>query len=133
MIRRFKKACEKEGQLADTVRFEATHSKADVELFSLDFGVWAYTQTRAIEIEKPIGSVRCSFEHSRAGIIMRNEFSLPVPGHKLTISDVWKLLGFSFDHIEHRDPTTRIMRLNLLLNDTTKTIVGYHVGATVKN
>ena len=38
-------ACEKERQLADTVRFEATHSKTNLELFSLDFDVWAYTQT----------------------------------------------------------------------------------------
>jgi len=126
-------ACAKEGQLADTVRFEATHSKTDVELFSLDFDVWAYTQTRAIETDKAIGSVRCSFEHFRAGNIMRNEFSIPVAGHKLTISDVWKLLGSSFDHIERRDPTTRIMRLKLLLNDSTKAIVAYRVGAAVKN
>lgn len=126
-------ACDKEGQLADTVRFDATHSQADLELLSLDFDVWAYTQTRAIETEKPIGSVRCSFEHSRAGTIMKHEFSIPVQGHKLSILDVWKLLGFSFDHIEKSDPTTRIMRLRLFLNDSTKAIVGYRVGAHVKN
>src|SRR3546814_6934426 len=113
-------ACEKEGQLTDTVRFEATHSQTGLELFSLEFDVWAYTQTRLIKTEKPIESVRCSFEHFRAGIIMRHEFSIPVQGHKLGILDVWNLLRFSFDHIEQRDPTTRIMRLTLCLNDTAK-------------
>lgn len=126
-------ACEKEGQLPDTVRFEATHSNADLELFSLDFDVWAYTQARTIETEKPIGSVRCSFEHYSAGVIMRHEFSIPVQGHKLTISDVWKFLRFSFDHIEQKNPTTRIMMLKLFLKDSTKAIVAYRVGAQVKN
>src|SRR3546814_4016688 len=74
-VRNASQACEKEGQLTDTVRFEATHSQTGLELFSLEFDVWAYTQTRLIETEKPIESVRCSFEHFRAGIIMRHEFS----------------------------------------------------------
>ena len=126
-------ACEKGGQLADTVKFEATHSRTDLELFSLDFDVWAYTTTRAIETEKPIKSVRCSFEHFRAGVIVRDEFSIPVQGHKLTISDVWKLLASSFDHIEQRDPTTRIMNLKLFLNESRKAIVTYRVGAQVEN
>lgn len=124
-------ACEKDGQLSDTVRFEAT--QADLELLSLDFDVWAYTQTRSIETEKPIGAVRCSFEHYSAGAIAQHAFSIPVKGHKLTISDVWRLLRVSFDHIEKRDPTTRIMRLKLFLGDGTKAIVAYRVGALVKN
>lgn len=132
-VRNAIQACEKEGQLADTVRFEAAHSQNDLELFSLDFDIWAYTQTRTIETEKPIRSVRCSFEHLRTGVIMRHEFSIPVQGNKLTILDVWKLLMISFDHIEQRDPTTRVMRLKLFLNDNTKAIVAYRVGAQVKN
>src|SRR3546814_6974979 len=99
LVRNAIQACEKEGQLTDTVRFEATHSQTGLELFSLEFDVWAYTQTRLIETEKPIESVRCSFEHFRAGIIMRPEFSIPVHGHKLGILDVWTLLRFSFDQI----------------------------------
>ena len=126
-------ACEKEGQLADTVRLEATHRQTDVELFSLDFDVWAYTPARAIETEKPIGSVRCSFEHFRGGVITRHEFSIPDEGQKLGISDVWKLLRSSFDHIERRDPTTRIMSLKLFVNTSKKAIVAYRVGAAVKN
>lgn len=126
-------ACEDEGQLADTVRFEATHSRNELELFALDFDVWAYTSRRAIETEKPIGSVRCSFEHYRVGAVIRNEFSFPVQGHKLSISDVWNLLRFSFDHIENKDPTTRIMSLKLFLNVSPKAIVTYRVGAQVGN
>lgn len=124
-------ACEKEGQLSDTVKFEATQS--DLELFSLEFDVWAYTQTRAIETEKPIGLVTCSFEHLSAGVIMKHDFSIPTQSRKLTISDVWRLLRFSFDHIEEKDPTTRIMSLKLFLGDSRKAIVSYRVGHVVKN
>ena len=42
-------ACEKEGQLGDTIRLEATNGEFNLELFSLDFDFWAYTQNRAIE------------------------------------------------------------------------------------
>lgn len=126
-------ACEKEGQLSDTVRFEATHSQADLELISLDFDVWAYTESRAIQTDKPIGSVRCSFEHFSEGVILKHAFSIPVQGHKITISDVWRLLGRSFDHIEQKDPTTRIMNLKLFVRDGAKAIVAYRVGAMVKN
>jgi len=132
-VRNGVEACRKEGQLDDTVKFEATQSQAGLELFSLDFDVWAYTQARAIKTEKAIGSLRCSFEHFRADIIMKHEFRIPFQGHKLTIPDVWKLLEFSFNHIEQRDPTTRIMSLKLYLNDSTKAIVAYRVGAQVKN
>jgi hypothetical protein len=133
IVRNAVQACEKEGQLADTVKFEATHDRTELELFSLDFDTWAYTATRAIETKDPIRVVRCSFEHFREGIITRHEFSRPVQGHKLTISDVWKLLTSSFDHIEQKDPTTRIMTLKLFVNNGTKAIVAYRVGAQVEN
>jgi hypothetical protein len=132
-VRNAIEACEKEGQLSDTVRLEAMLSRTNIELFSLDFDVWAYTQTRAVETEKPIVSIKCSFEHFSAGIILKNEFFIPFQGQKLTIQDVWNLLRFSFDHIEQRNPTTRIMKLKLLLNDSAKAIVTYRVGAQVKN
>jgi hypothetical protein len=132
-VRNAIQSCEKEGQLADTVRFEAVHNQNDLELFSLDFDIWAYTQTRAIETERPIRSVRCSFEHLRTDVIMRHEFSIPVQTNKITILDVWKLLMISFDHIEQRDPTTRVVRLKLFLDDNTKAIVAYRVGAPVKS
>src|SRR3546814_9556103 len=118
-----------------TLPFPARHVSGLQSGFSwcsLEFALWAYTQTSLIETEKPRESVRCIFEHFRAGIIMRHEFSIPVQGHKLGILDVWNLLRFSFDHIEQRDPTTRIMRLTLCLNDTAKAIVAYRVGAQVK-
>lgn len=126
-------ACEREQQLADTVRFEAIHARNDLELFALDFDVWAYTKTRTIETADPIDSIRCSFEHFRAKLITRNEFSIPFQGNKLTILDVWKLLRRGFDHIECKDPTTRIMSLKLFLNSGTKAIVTYRVGAQVNN
>lgn len=132
-VRNAIEVCEKEEQLADTVRFEATLSRADLELFSLDFDVWAYTQTRAIETEKPFGSIRCSFEHFRAGIINKGGFSIPDQRRRLTILDVWQLFRASFDHIERKEPTTRIMSLKLFLNGSVKAIASYRVGAQVKN
>lgn len=124
-------ACQKEGQLADTVRFEATSSK--LGLFSLAFGVWTYTPTRSIETEAPLEKVRCSFEHLHAGTVTQNEFAVPVRDNKLTISDVWSLLHRCFNHIEERDPTTRIMALDLFTLGGTNPIVSYRLGAMVKN
>ncbi|MGJ8597149.1 hypothetical protein [Sulfitobacter sp.] len=125
-------ACEKGGQLADTVKFEAVHSARGLELFSVDFDVWAYTTTREIVVKQPIEFIRCSFEYFRADLITKNEFSIPCQGNRLTILDVWKLLQRSYDHIEHRDPTTRIMSLKLFINDGTKAIVSYRVGALAR-
>jgi hypothetical protein len=85
-------ACERGEQLGDTVRLQASSSRSELELFSLDFDVWAYTQSRAIETKDPIVSVRCGYEHYHAEIIVRHEFSIPVSGIKLSIPDVWKLL-----------------------------------------
>jgi hypothetical protein len=132
-VRRTIEACDRDGQLADTVKFEAVHSGRDLELFSLDFDVWAYTTTREIETKKPIEFIRCSFERFRAELITRHEFSIPCQGNRLTVLDVWKLLKRSFDHIEQKDPTTRIMNLKLFINDGTKSIVAYHVGALARN
>jgi len=126
-------ACEKEGQLEDTVRLQASSGRSELELFSLDFDVWAYTRNRAIETKDPIVSIRCGLEHYQAGLTVRNEFSIPVSGSKLSILDVWKLLQKCFDHIEERDPTTRIMSLKLYLRDGHKAFVAYRVGAQVNN
>jgi len=132
-VRNAVQACEREGQLADTVRLEATSSPANLELFSLDFDAWAYTQNRAIETEKPIASVRCNFEHFQAGLIVKHEFSMTVSGSKLTILEVWKILQRTFEHIEQTDPTTRIMSLKLFVRDDTKAFAAYRVGPQVKN
>lgn len=132
-LRNAVQACEKDGQLGDTVRLQASSSRSELELFSLDFDVWAYTQSRAIEMNDSIVSVRCGFEHYQAGLIVRHEFSIPVPGSKLSIPDVWTLLRKCFDHIEERDPTTRIMSLKLYLRDGDKGFVAYRVGAQVNN
>ena len=84
-------------------------------------------------MKDPIVSVRCGFEHYQAGIIVRHEFSIPVRVRKLSIPDVWMLLRKCFDHIEERDPTTRIMSLKLYLRDGDKAFVAYRVGAQVNN
>jgi hypothetical protein len=65
-------ACEKDGQLGDTVRLHASSSRSEPELFSLDFDAWAYTQSRAIEPKKPIVSVRYVFELYHAGIVVQH-------------------------------------------------------------
>lgn len=132
-VRNAIKACENEGQLADTVKFEASHAKSGLELIYLAFDVWAYTSTRSIDTDKPLDSIRCSFEHLRSGVTMRDEFALPVQTKRLTISDVWNLLQISFDHIEQIDPRTRIMGLNLFIDKGKKSIVTYRVGPSVKN
>lgn len=126
-------ACERDGQLSDTVKFEGTHTTLGLELLSVEFDVWAYTQTRAIEMEKPIERIRCEFEHYRSGTIIKHSFSFPFRCTKLVIPDVWNLLRFSFDHIEKKDPTTRIMRLKLFLDQGKKAIVSYRVGAQVRH
>lgn len=131
-VRHAIQACDRGGQLADTAGFEAVHIKRALELFSIDFDVWAYTAKREIETLKPIEFIRCSFEQFRTDLITRNEFSIPYHGNKLSILDVWKLLSRSFDHIEQRDPTARIMNLKLFVNDGTKWLVAYRVGALVR-
>jgi len=126
-------ACKRDGQLSDTVKFEGTHAKLGLELLSVELDVWAYTQTRAIEMEKPIERIRCEFEHYRSGAIIKHSFSFPFERTKLTIPDAWNLLSFSFDHIEKKDPTTRIMRLKLFLDQGKKAVVSYRVGAQVRH
>lgn len=131
-VRHAIEACDRGGQLADTAGFEAVQNGQDLEVFSIDFDIWAHTTTREIETKKPIEFIRCSFERFRANLITKHEFSIHHQGNRLTILDVWKLLGRSFDHIEQRDPTARIMNLKLFINDGTKSIVTYRVGALAR-
>lgn len=131
-VRNAIEACEKEGQLNDTVRFEATDGRNGLELFSLNFDVWAYTPTRSIEKTVPIEAIRCSFEHFRLGVITKNEFTVPFRANELTVPDVWRVLRLCFDHVEEKDPTTRIMKLKLFVEGSSRAIVSYGVGAQVK-
>lgn len=131
-VTRAMEECEKAGQLADTARFEPVHSGRDLELFSIEFDVCAYTAKREIEVSRPIEFVRCSFERFHAELITKHQFSIPCQGNRLSILDVWKLLKRSFDHIERRDPKIRIMSLKLFINDGTKAIVSYRVGAVAR-
>lgn len=130
-VRNAVEACQQSNQLADTVSLEATHEKNHLEIFSLRFGVWAYTKSRTIDV--PINSVKCAFEHFKSGAVVRNEFTIPINSQLLRIIDVWKLLIRVFDHIEERDPRTRIMNLRLFINKGEREILIYRVGAHVKN
>lgn len=125
-------ACEREGQISDTVKFEASLKNLGLELLSLEFDVWAYTQERAILSKDTIDFVKCDFEHYRSGFLSKNSFAIPFASSRLSISDVWNLLKFSFNHIEKIDPATRIMNLKLSLKGNRNAIVSYRVGANVR-
>lgn len=131
-VRHAMEECKKTGQLADTVRFEAVHSSRDLELFTIEFDVWAYTAKREVEPSKPIEFIRCRFERFRTGLITSHQFSIPSRANRLSITDVWNLLAISFDHIERKDPTTRVMSLKLFINDGRKSIVSYRLGALAR-
>lgn len=132
-VRHAMEACDKDGQLSDTTRFHAEHGITELELLSLELDVWAYTKSRKIEMDKPIETIRCCFEHISQGIVVRHDFSVPFESTVFTITDAWNFLRFCFDHIEQRDPTTRILSLKLLLKESTKAILSYRVGNAVKN
>lgn len=133
IIQKAIKACENDAQLADTVSFYGSDNKSGLEVLSLDFDIWAYTPDRSIKLDKPSTLIECEFEHFLEGIITSAKFSVPFAGEQLTVADVWNLLTFSFDHIERRDPTTRIMKLKLTINDRTRPVVTYRVGSQVRN
>lgn len=124
--------CDRQGQLADTVKLEATDSRNDLELFTLELGVWAYTKDRVVESSGPLTAIRCSFEHEIEGLITRNEFSIPVSENRISILDVWRRLKVSIDHIQNKNPTTRIMALRLLLGSS-NAILTYRVGVQVRH
>jgi hypothetical protein len=126
-------ACAKDGQLNDTVRLDATQIKTDLELFTAELATWAYTPARSIETEEPIGSIRCSFEHYQAGVVVKNAFSFPIEENHINITYAWELLKYCYSWIEQKDPTTRILSLKLFLNKGKRPILEYKVGALVKN
>lgn len=125
--------CARGGQLPDTVKLEAVLTKNELELLSLEFGTWAYSVSRSIEPKETIRSIRCSFEHSRHGLIVRDEFYLPVNAAIIDVPFAWKLVSRCFDHIERVDPTTRVMNLKLFLDKGKKSVLEYRVGAQVKH
>lgn len=131
-VRQAMKECKKTGQLSDTVRFEAIHSGRDLELFAIEFDVWAYTAERKVEPRMPIEFIRCKFERFRTGSITSHQFSIPCRTNRLSILDVWNLLAVSFDHVEREDPTTRVMSLKLFIGDRRKSIVSYRLGALAR-
>ena len=125
--------CDRVGQLADTVKLEAVLAHNQLQLLALELGTWAHSVTRTLKPTQPLEAMRCSFEHCRHGLIVRDEFSFPVNAPILNIPFVWRLVSYCFDHIENADPTTRIMNLKLFLNKGTRPILEYRVGAQVEN
>ena len=126
-------ACEKDGQIADTTRFDALHQRNELDLFDAELGLWAFTEHNKITLKNPTDMVRCRFEHFQSGIIVKHEFDFPVQGDVISIGYAWTLLKYCFDRIEKIDPTTRIMNLKLFLEGKRRPILTYHVAAQVKN
>jgi hypothetical protein len=127
------KACKQGSQLADTVRLDATLASRGLELFTIDLDTWAETESRTLKPTNPLKTVRCSFEHSRHGLIVKDEFSLPINVAAISIQDAWNLSMHCFDWIEDRDPTTRVMNLKLFIEKGTRPLLEYRVGAQVEN
>jgi hypothetical protein len=132
-VRNALEECEKADQLSDTVALEGTHGRTGLELFSLEFGLWAYTENRSIETETLIERIQFVFEQFRGGIIMKNEFFFGTNLHTLNIYSVWNLLMRGLNHIESVDPSTRIMSLKMFLNNRPMAVATYRVGAHVTN
>lgn len=125
--------CQKNDQLADTVRLEAEDSRTGLELFTLELGIWAYTQSRTTGHNNETKLISCHFEILQSNTCTKHSFSMPLRTSKIDILRAWNLLKSCFDWIEQKDPTTRILSLKLLLNDRSPPFLVYKVGAQVKN
>ena len=124
--------CEKSGQLADTIIIEAAHGVSGLELFIAELHIWAFTEARSFSMENG-DAIDCIFEHFRAGIVMKDQFSIPVKEGVFNISAAWQMIKFCFDRIEKIDPTTRVLSLKLIQKKIKRTILKYQVGAQVKH
>ncbi|WP_371156978.1 hypothetical protein [Jannaschia sp. 2305UL9-9] len=132
-IRQALTACEEAGQIADTVKLRARHVALDVELFTTDLGVWAYTTKQEIELKESIQAIQCDFEQTRGDLVTKHGFAVPYRRGKITILDTWKLFSICFDHIEDKQPTTRIMSLRLSIPGDRREIAAYRTGAMVRS
>lgn len=130
-VRNALEACEKDGQIGDTTRLDATHDRNELDLFETEMGIWAYTDSQSINIKNPVDKVRCRFEHFQSGIVIKHEFDFPILVDEINVGYAWNLLKYCFDRIENIDPTTRIMNLKLFLGENQRSILSYRVGAQV--
>ncbi|NYS79295.1 MULTISPECIES: hypothetical protein [Halomonadaceae] len=130
-LRRTLTECERHGQLTDTVNIEAIQSNTELEVFAIEFGIWAYTSLRSIETDIIENAIFCRFEHLQSGIIVKHEFSLPVKDKKISIINAWNLLTLCLDWIEKKDPTTRILSLKLYFNERKTPVLSYRTGPQV--
>ncbi|MCK5641370.1 MAG: hypothetical protein KAJ19_11250, partial [Gammaproteobacteria bacterium] len=125
--------CEKSGQIGDTTRIDATLDRNGLELFEIEMGLWAYTETRSIKFKNPEQKIRCRFEHFHSSIVTKHEFDFPIQVDAINIGDAWGMLKFCLDRIERIDPTTRVVNLKLLSGESRRAILTYRVGAQVIN
>lgn len=125
--------CEKNTQIGDTTRLDATNDRNGLELFETELGLWAYTDSQSMKSNNPADKVRCRFEHFQSGIVIKHEFIFPIQVNEINIENAWGLLKHCFDRIENIDPTTRVMNLKLFLGEIKRPILTYRVGAQVIN
>ena len=126
--------CERDGQIDDTVHLLATAEKTNLELFAADLGVWAFTEQATIALKQGgPNRMTCEFERWQSGRVRQDSFDVALEISELGIRAAWKMLLFVLARIEERDPTTRVMRLKLLLNDRKIPFLNYRVGAQVRN
>lgn len=132
IVREAVKQCSKAAQLEDTVKLEAKHERSKLEAFTLELGVWAYTSSKEITPNASVFSIRCQFEHSQHEHIKVDEFIVPYRNRTIGIMNAWDLMSLCIDHIEDRDPRTRIVSLKLFVGENRRAILSYRVGALVR-
>jgi len=125
-------ACDKDSQLSDTVKLEAIHGQTELEVFILELGLWAYTQSRTISAATTSNHILCSFEHFYSSAVVKHEFTFPMEEKQINIAYAWRLLIDCFDWVEKKEPTTRILSLKCFLNSKPRPIVSYRVGAQIQ-
>lgn len=126
-------ACDKNRQTGDTTRLDATNDRNGLELFEIELGLWTYSESQSIKLKNPADKVRCRFEHFQSGIVTKHEFEFPPQIDEINVENAWAMLKYCFDHIERKDPTTRVMNLKLFLGKNKRPILTYRVGAQVVN
>ena len=124
--------CASDGQIRDTVNIEANNKNNDLEVFTAELGLWSCTKERNLQLSTSDNSILCTFEHLKSDLIRRDSFSIPHDNSDICIRDGWMLLKQCLNHIDMRDPTTRIMRLKIELNSSHRIVANYKVGAQVR-
>ncbi|MCK0148482.1 hypothetical protein MWU54_00470 [Marivita sp. S6314] len=126
-------ACAQNLQHFDTVRLDAIDDRHGLDVLISELGVWAYTKERAFEFSDSTEQASCIFERYRGGIVIKEEFSVPINASTLKIHHAWSLLKYCFERIDHANPTTRILSLKIVASISGRPILNYRVGAQIRN